>query len=364
MKLQLCSLTGALWLAQLAWAEPVPEPSGRYNVGVRRVAVDFINRDDPVSPNNVSTQYLATIYYPTEDEPGPPIPYLQPEEAQLFAERWNYNVSHLTTTYRWNASFLCKPAGPSLVFGPGGWGPSTDGFGILLSELASRGYAVAALDHPYEQPFVRFPNGTGVLGLPLTFSSTPQFIEAFHPVRVREVVHFVSYWPKLVAELKAPFETDKLGAIGHSFGGSVALNAAIGNDAIAAVINQDGSIFSIAASNTTAADVKKPSLLLGFENHHSGSDRSWGNYTRQQTDWWRSIYVNGTDHRDWTDQTFWKIWGTTRVLGPIDGRRMVDIRSTYVSAFFDEHLRGEDSPLMDAPSEKWPEVTVYDGNDL
>ena len=43
---------------------------------------------------------------------------------------------------------------------------------------------------------------------------------------------------------------------------------------------------------------------------------------------------------------------------------MVDVRSTYVTAFFDEHLRGKESPLMDAPSEEWPEVTVHDGNDL
>ena len=363
MKLQATILGLAFWLVQQVNSEPIPEPSGKYNVGVRRVVVDFVNPDDPTSPNNVSTEYLATIYYPTGDAPAPAAQYLEPELAKMYADVWNFNISHLTTTNRWNASYSCN-VGPSIIFSPGGWGPSTDGFVILLSELASQGYVVAALDHPYEQPFVRFPNGTGITGLPITFSSTQEFRDTFHSVRLREMLHFIGYWPSLVAKLSAPFRTDKLGLIGHSFGGSVALNAASQSNDVSAVVNQDGSIFSVAASNTSAADVKKPSLLLGFELHSAASDRSWSNYTTQQTDWWRTIYVNGTVHQDWTDQTFWKLWGTTRPLGSINGRRMVDVRSAYVTAFFNEHLRGQESPLMDKASKDWPEVTVHDGNDL
>ena len=352
-------------LARLASTEPIPEPSGEFNVGMRRFVVDFTNPDDPTSPNNVSTGYLATIYYPTKDDPAPPAPYLEPELAQIYADVWDFDIAHLTTTMRWNASFLPgkHSAGPSLVFGPGGWGPPTDGFRILLSDLASHGYTVAAIDHPHEQPFLRFPDGTGLVGLPVNYSSDLEFIDAFHPVRVREMLHFVDYWPKLVKKLCAPFQTRKLGAFGVSFGGSVALNAAIESDNTAAAINLDGSIFGHAAANLSSSDAKKPTLLLGFEGHVASLDESWNNFTSRQSDWWRGIYVDGTVHQDWSDMSFWKIWGTTKELGPIDGRRMMDVRSTYTRAFFDEHLRGEESPLMDGPAEQWPEVVVDDGSD-
>ena len=36
----------AVWLAQCCNAEPIPEPPGPYNVGVRRLVIDFDNPDD------------------------------------------------------------------------------------------------------------------------------------------------------------------------------------------------------------------------------------------------------------------------------------------------------------------------------
>ncbi|CAG9982809.1 unnamed protein product [Clonostachys byssicola] len=354
----------AVWLAQCCNAEPIPEPPGPYNVGVRRLVINFDNPDDPVSPNNISTEYLATIYYPTEDSPSAPATYIEPELAQMYADVYKFNISHLTSTNHWNASYLSKCAGPSLVFAPGGWGPSTDGFVILLSDLASRGYVVAALDHPYEQPFLRFPNGTGLVGLPITTPSSQPLIDLLHAVRVREMLHFVRNWPKLVTELGAPFRKTRIGAFGHSFGGSSALSAGIESDAIVATLNQDGTIWGRAAHNDSSADAGKPTMLLTVQGHNNDQDKSFQNYTSNQSGWWRVISVNGTVHADWTDATFWKRWGTTRPMGTIDGRRMADIRGTYVSAFFGEHIGGQESPLLDKNSEEWPEVTVYDGNDI
>ncbi|KEY71719.1 hypothetical protein S7711_02947 [Stachybotrys chartarum IBT 7711] len=364
MKLALLALAGIVLVAHETSAEPIPPPTGLYQVGMRRYAVPFTNPDDPLSPNNVSTEYLATLYYPTRECPGPPVPYLEPELARIFEDYWSYNISHLTMAVRSGAALLDEPVGPSLVFGPGGWGPPTDGFRILLTDLASHGYAVAALDHVYEQPFLRYPNGTGVYGLPLNFTYPPAFLNVFHEVRVREAVHFVSYWPSLVQAINAPFETHRIGAWGHSFGGSAALNAALRTPVIAAAANQDGSLFGQAPANLPSSDLRRPSMLLGQANHTPSSDAGFRNFTQQQTGWWRAMHVAGAVHQDWSDQTFWKIWGTTRPLGTIDGRRMVQIRSAFVRAFFDEHLKGEESPLLDVPAEDFPEVTVSHGSDL
>jgi len=47
-------------------------------------------------------------------------------------------------------------------------------------------------------------------------------------------------------------------------------------------------------------------------------------------------------------------------LGPIDGRRFLNITTTYVGAFFDHYLKGTAAPLLGGPSAQYPEVTFLD----
>ena len=44
------------------------------------------------------------------------------------------------------------------------------------------------------------------------------------------------------------------------------------------------------------------------------------------------------------------------IFGPIDSQRMERILNDYVLAFFDEHVKGTDAPLLDGPSPEHPEV--------
>ncbi|KAH7302823.1 platelet-activating factor acetylhydrolase [Stachybotrys elegans] len=335
--------------------ETIPPSTGPYNVGARRFFVNHTMNGDPTSPNNISSGYLATVYYPTPDnKPCKPKPYLEPELAQLYANLWNFNVSHLTATLRWDASFFPTSLGQTLLFGPGGWGPPSDGYTILMSELASRGYVVAALDHIGEQPFLRLPNGTGIYGLALDYPADLPFLMALNQLRVRETLHFIDYLPMLVAELSAPFETTNLGTFGHSLGGSAALDAALESDLVTAAINLDGTNWGRMIEPNS--NLGKPSLILGAEGHTFEIDPTWAYYAEEQQDWWRLLIVNGTGHLDWSDATIWKRFGSTRPLGPIDGERMVDITNAYVVAFFDEHLRGEEQPILNTPSAEYPEV--------
>ncbi|KAI9157980.1 platelet-activating factor acetylhydrolase [Paramyrothecium foliicola] len=339
----------------------LPSPTGKYNVGIRRHVIDFVNEPDPTSPQNISREYLATLYYPTRDEQSAPVPYLEPELAQGYADVWDFNISSLTSTVHWNATFLPEVLGPTLLFGPGGWGPPTDGYTVLLSELASRGYFVAALDHVFEQPFLRFPNGTGVSGLPLDYSPEDlTFLVELNAVRVKEMLHFIDYLPELATELNISVATYGIGAFGHSLGGSAALSCALESDAVAAAINLDGTMWDWFQSNPET-DLGKPSLILGSEGHELSNDPSWENYRQQQTGWWRLFTVNGSSHLEFSDAAYWKIFGTTREVGPIDAKRMIDVTNAYVTAFFDEHLRGEKQPILDGNSAEWPEVTYIAG---
>ncbi|KAI0161844.1 hypothetical protein GGR52DRAFT_561347 [Hypoxylon sp. FL1284] len=166
------TLLAILNASGISHATSIPAPTGPYQVGVRTYTIQHLNDHDPLAPNNVSTAFLATVFYPTAQVPkGAPQPYLNPETAAYYEEYWNYTtgvLASLTSTVQRDAPFLelngSNPH-PTILFGPGGGGPPVEGNTILLADLASHGYAVVGLDHPFEQPFLRYSNGTGVFGV-------------------------------------------------------------------------------------------------------------------------------------------------------------------------------------------------------
>ena len=56
-------------LGCLAQATCLLPPTGKYHIGVTRHVVEHYNSHDILAPNNVSTGFLATIYYPTLQKP-------------------------------------------------------------------------------------------------------------------------------------------------------------------------------------------------------------------------------------------------------------------------------------------------------
>ena len=46
------------------------------------------------------------------------------------------------------------------------------------------------------------------------------------------------------------------------------------------------------------------------------------------------------------------------VLGTINGTRSINILATYISAFFNMALKGQNEPLLMGPSTAYPEVSL------
>ncbi|KAI1123821.1 hypothetical protein F5Y10DRAFT_250959 [Nemania abortiva] len=357
--------------ACLVQAVALPPPTGKYNVGVSKHTIEHYNPLDPLAPNHVSTAFIATIYYPTLQKPtGPPQPYLEPELARIMEQQWNYSqgfLSTLTSTLQTDAPFLEGRVGesefPTLLFGPGGGGPPVQGNTILISELVSYGYTVVGLDHPFEQPYIQYPNGTGVVGVDIDYNSL-LLLDAIYLTRLVDIEAFLDYFPKLIQKLQAPINMTHMGAFGYSLGGAAAVASIYDDDRFVSGLNLDGSLYLQEALNNSLADAKKPVLFLGNEQHTGQSaeyDVTWETFPQWQTGKFRQFTINGTTHHDFCDDTFWKtIEPTDPSTGPIDGNRQVKILNAYVKAFFDLTLLGRNSSILDGPSAEWPEVVYYD----
>ncbi|KAI0147073.1 platelet-activating factor acetylhydrolase [Xylariaceae sp. FL1272] len=365
--------TGILLFTSTGLTIEIPQPTGWYYIGTRKFEIPFLNTEDIFAPGNTSTCFIATLYYPTLQKPcGPGKPYLDPVDAVLWETYTNYTagtLAGLTSHLQHNAPFAPAPEGsaafPTLLFGPGGTGPPTETYTILISELVSRGYVVAGLDHPYEQPFVRYPNGTALYGVPLDYQITAAAASAVYEFRVKDNVHFIEIWPDLVSDLGAPWTTTNLGAFGHSLGGAAAAGTAllIGPEILASTLNIDGALWN-ATNDTATADTKRPALLLGGSYHtpEESGDVSWTIFPEAQTSWWRTLLVQDALHLDFSDFTFWKTLGDLP-LGEIDGLRAIEVTREFVTAFFNYTLLGQQEEILSDPGSSWPEVFVYDSSD-
>ncbi|KAH8780928.1 platelet-activating factor acetylhydrolase [Diaporthe sp. PMI_573] len=369
-------LLAVLWSTlSPAVADEIPPYSGKYNVGAAKQVI-AINEPDVFAPGNVSTSFLVTLFYPTLQEPDVPgtTPYLTEVTAKQFEEYLQFpngTLANFTTRVQWGAPFaetLLQDEGsasPTLLFGPGLGGPPCECYTLLLSELASKGFTVAAFDHTYEQPYVLYPNGSEYYGPPLDYAWSADEARTAIEHRINDTFAFIDAWPKLAKKLGFASTTDSFGTFGHSIGGAAALAFAqlVDQSLVPAGINLDGAFWG--KLNSSAADVARPSLLLGFEGH-AGShvDSSWDIYTEAQSSWWRIIEVNGTLHSDWSDITFWKELDppVKTNTGNISGERMVEVETSLVAGFFNWTLWGKDeSELFDNPEIFFSETVLVAG---
>ncbi|KAI1181186.1 hypothetical protein F4777DRAFT_592844 [Nemania sp. FL0916] len=374
--INLAALTLCLSASVVKWgadAISIPTPSGPYHVGVTKHTIKHYNDNDVLAPNNISTAFLATIFYPTKQVPtGKSKPYLNPETAAFYESSYNYTtgvLASLTSNIQEDAPFLSRddfkelPLFPTLLFGPGGAGPPTEGSTILLSELASYGYTVVGLDHPFEQPFLQFPNETGVFGVEFDINNA-DIVGAIYNTRLVDNAAFLEKFPDLVHKLNAPFNVHLFGLLGYSFGGAATLGTMLDQEEkyhyhLAAALNIDGPLWGRVTGNSSDVDVRRPVLLLGEEEL---IPPAWSTFATWQTGrYFRKIQIRGTLHHDFSDDAFWKTVepGVDSSVGTIDGLRQIDITNMIVREFFDHTLLGRDGELLYRPSAEWPELTYF-----
>ena len=271
---------------------------------------------------------------------------------------------------------------PLLLFTPGlGWLASD--YSVLLEDLASHGYVVAGLAPPGFADVVRFPDGREVvrtLGVGEKIG-TDQTI-------VHDDAQFVLHRLRALIGDRASFlhgrvDLDRLGAFGHSLGGTTALVLAARDSGVRAAVNLDGDPMG----DVLAVRPTQPLLLVSSESPtideappgntaahlalvRQGLERS----ETRRTDDWRRIAANareatririlGARHLNFPDAALGSAWLVAPKerwmrVGPIDGARGLAITAELVRTFFDRTLRGAgDDTLLRAPERRFPELRL------
>ena len=348
-------------------ARTLPAPTGPFAVGRRSFAWRDTTRADLLAPDPSSVRELFVwVWYPARATPDAVVAdYLPP--AWLAAVRRTPRGQRLDRVHSHSldgAPAAGDSAYPLLVFSPG-LGNMPTNYTALLEDVASHGYMVVAVAHPYSTTDIVFPDGHIVRDAD---SRQPLRLNRAVTVLAADLISVLDHVAHEHDRGDAFFvhaDPQRAGAFGHSFGGASAAQALANDARFRAGVDIDGTIFGPVLRKGVAqpflmlmADldvaqrlISKPKFaLISQRDARIGEDVFVSHSPR--TSW---LNISGWTHMNVADEGFY--YAPQHRLAELFGMRRTGaetqrIASAYVRAFFERHLKGSESPAheLDRPS--------------
>ena len=365
-----------------AIAFPVPDfptPTGKYAVGT--TVIEWTEPDRPetwtADPDDVRA-LQAQIWYPAEasQDDVERAQYMGRSEAEADAvadalanylgfPRFVLDSSVMARTHAVPDAPIAAGTErfPVVLFTPGmGVGRTTNT--AWAEELASHGYVVAALDHPYDSAVVVFADGRTVRrpAYPLRSDGDGYRLgERLAAVKARDLSSALTHLGRLdsgdvESVLTGRLDTDRAAAVGMSAGVGGAFQAARTDDRFSAVIALDGFPY-----DADPGPYDQPVLAL---SHGIGLEENpdylpaMKRMLEFSTTTAYLLTIPDTTHPTFTDAPLWMppVPSLVGSLGRTEGNRII---AEVTLGFLDAELRNRPADLPGLFS-KHGELTVYD----
>lgn len=271
-------LIGIVTASVIVWMLPavptLPAPDGRYAVGTEIYRWTDAARDEPHTPDPTDRRdVIAQAWYPATrggGVNGARLPYIDGADHMprhvsglpgFLLRRYGQIDTHAAASAPLARS---DRPWPVVIFSPGYGAPRAVYTG-LATQLASRGFVVVVLDHPFESGVTQLSNGQ-VVGtqeiLPPGRPNRIQYMVDQQVVRtadIRFVIDQLARPGTLSPRLRGDWiDASKVAVIGHSFGGAVSAMAMSEDERVVAAANIDGTPYG----DLPNRQLTRPFLLL------------------------------------------------------------------------------------------------------
>src|SRR5438270_2033275 len=325
----------------------LPRPAGQHLVGSEVFRWTDPGRaetftDDPGDRREV----VAQAWYPTET-PGPPVPYFEaqgrlpgyvdPYPAWFYGD-FDQVDTHASASPPVSAE---RPTWPVLLFLPG-WGSPREDYSGLCADLASRGYVVIALSHPYESAVSVLADGQ-VVGAAAGASILGANMADMTPIRAADSGFVLDQLGRIAqvepaSPLVGHLDVMHTGIVGHSMGGAAAAQVVAEDPRFLVGVNLDGTLPAVLAGGW---HLRAPFLWLQADGQQEasylqGRDRLLAGVPGSEV-----LVVGGTSHTSFTDlSAYWSPLG--RGLTGDDGSQALVAATTgdLIAAFVGAPLAG------------------------
>ena len=378
MKVSVLVLSGLYSLATAVAV--IPRPAGPYGVNVATLGMTDASRIDPFAPKPENRSVLISAFYPAF--PAQQCQYkLIPAYPKRTAAVFDAEVAfagvpngtlemvrlEVCSSSKTSASKYNPPDAPVLLFSPG-LGLSRLWYSALAQAVASHGFTVITLDHPYDSDIVEFPNGRLIFAIKSDWNDTQS--EQDVNVRAADASFVLDQLskPQVIKQLfsKQPpalqrkhLTTSRAGMFGHSIGGATAATAMLNDPRIISGVNLDGGLYGPVINE----GLSKPFMLFGHKDN--STSLTWIDIW-PHLNWKLDVEILNSTHTTFTDIPLLAelAFGTPLpgfvqgIVGQIPGRRARDVVSMYVASFFNETLGCEPQALLQRASPKFPEIEI------
>jgi dienelactone hydrolase len=375
--------------------EGLPAPTGRHGVG--RLSLEWVDpsRVEVYSSDPQDRRELVVwVWYPGAPDPGADRAVYLPEAWAPAGQLLGLDAAGLRSHAVADAPVAEEQwSYPVLVLSPSGFPPLL--LAAIAEQLASHGYVVAGVNHTYESAVTVFADGrvvpmnpaavAGVLG-PQSGPYQERFAQraAVCDYKAADLASVADRLEQLAADaaglLAGRLDLDRLGGLGHSFGGNAALQWCRDDRRCRAAANLDGALWT----EVGRVGLDRPVLqvlaehpefaLSGADAVAAGVASDAAAYATEKAitfDGWRTVQqqgrpgytvqVKGATHLSFLDLPLLPSQGEGPVKAmlaatSIEPRRMWRITCDVLLAFFAKHFDHAAAPLLEGPAGDYPEV--------
>ncbi len=337
----------------------LPEPTGPYSVATHSSTWTDSSRDETFTADEDYRRLVVQTWFPiAKQDDLSALPYIDDPDLRLpaLAKQLRLPLSlighfgdvrtHSTAApddFDWHQDF------PIILFSHGLSGMRFQNT-ALIEELVSHGYVVFAADHSYGANITIFDDGeTAQYRAGKRRALNADFLNTIDLTQIDILVGDLSYIiDVIVADStdsflnELPIDRKKIGVMGHSLGGAVAITTMAVDSRVSAAMILDG----------WYAPVPDGVIRSGLDNpiYHLGQEQ-WSdpdNYSRMDQLFSHSrgpifkMLISGTYHTDFTDMPlftpFSLLIGYTRIVDPI---WLNDLMRVNTKSFFDVYLKDQ-----------------------
>lgn len=352
----------------------LPEPSGLYPVGVTRF--DWLDAGRPETLTADPDDYRELVvraWYPASPQPGDRLAPYWPDISAggpAMMNNWHFPTFitghlRLVKTHSYQDAAVAGAAArfPVLFFSHGYGAIDESKNTVQMEELASHGYIIFSINHPYESLAAIYDDGRAAT-LSEQARDNLRHTSRLHG-RIDDWVNdtlFVMGQAELLqsGEIPSPLagrlDLERQGVFGFSFGGATAAVVCLADPRCEAGANLDGSLWG---DRITQEPLEKPFLFFDSAESAGKNDDVF----RMALGPVYNARIAASKHVNFSDICGWSpVSSLSGLCGRIEPRRMGGILNAYLLAFFDEYLRGEASALLDGPAKAFPEVDLHARN--
>ncbi|KAK4909381.1 hypothetical protein LTR49_021833 [Elasticomyces elasticus] len=369
----------------------IPAPYGKYGVDITEIVLTDITRLDPFAPYAVNRSVIVSAFQPValrSECDWRDVPYMPEQAAALMDKNTGFPI--LEGTFESFRMQVCSPKRqrayakhhswskteiPLVLMSPGNSASRLE-YSVVAQAVASQGYTVVTIDHPYDAKFVVFPDGevvNAVINEPdARIPKQLKVLELLVDTRVSDArfVHDELEKPAIVHHLfsnLSPYcapNTNHVAMIGHSLGGVTAMLASSNDNRVIGTLNMDGGLDGVRSFHQDGTDV--PVLLFESDSNSLPNTQQpdWPKIWPQLRDWKPWLRLDRSEHGTFTDFPYLvHLSGIEPVppemataIGRISGDRLMEIISACVDAFLDFVLRAKHRKLLEGPTEAFSEV--------